>query len=266
MSKQWGRFAPVSTQIPYRLIWRSYGPEKSGKSHLGLSAPGPIAIQSFDIGLEGVVEKFTKQGKDIRYTKYEFDKNDCSQAAAKTIRDRFVEDFSTVLEPISASEARETSRKTGESRARTVIWDTETELWEVFRYAEFGDISDAPKSYVGLNARYRDLIQRAYNANVNLQLIQKVKERWGVVKKEKRDGSTVDSPYPTGIFEPTGFKEAGYIVQANLEHRWVKDQGFIVKVLNCRQNMNIAGGEFENIEFAELGQLVFPETSEEQWT
>lgn len=245
---KWGNFKPISIEIPFRLIWRSFGPEKSGKNHFGFTAPGPIAVQSFDIGLEGVVEKFLVEGKEIRACDYEFDKNDCSQDAAIAIRDQFIEDFDLAL-----------------TQARTIIWDTETELWEVFRYAEFDAMSDAPRNYVQLNARYRDLIQRAYDTGVNLQLIQKVKEKWQSVDKVDRNGRKTSSPYPTGEYEPTGFKEAGYIVQANIQHAWDKERGFILKVLNCRQNMGIAGEEYENFSFGDIAQLVFPTSSETDW-
>lgn len=249
--KDWGNFVPVSADVTYRLIWRSFGGEKTGKDHFGLTAPGPIAIQSFDVGLEGVVEKFLKGPlgpKEIVASEYEFDKNDCSQEAAVEIRDRFVEDFELALH-----------------MARTIIWDTETELWEVFRYAAFGGMSDAPRNYVELNAQYRDLIQKAYDTGVNLQLIQKVKEKWGTVDKVDRNGKKTSSPYPTGEMEPTGFKEAGYIVQANLRHRWDKERGFILDVINCRQNMTVSGEEYDNIDFPTFAQLVFPETDEESW-
>lgn len=244
----WGDFQMVSEKVPYRMIWRSFGPEKTGKNHFGLTGPGPVAIQSFDIGLEGVVEKFRVQGKEVRKTSYEFDKNDCSQDAAIAIRDRFIKDYHIAL-----------------NKARTIQWDTETELWEIFRFAEFGEASDAPKSYVGLNARYRDLVQCAYDANVNLQLIQKVKERWSTTKKQNRDGRIVDSPYPTGEFEPTGMKEVGYIVQANIKHSWVKGTGFQIEILNCRQNMGVAGETFENISMPEFAQMVFPDSDESDW-
>jgi hypothetical protein len=241
----WGNFTPVKEVIPYRLIWRSYGPEKSGKNHFGLTAPGPIAIQSFDIGLEGVVEKFVKAGKDIRAVSYEFERNDCTQAAAQALRDQFEEDYDIALQ-----------------QGRSVIWDTESELWELFRFAEFGEnaqgvSTDAPRNYVRLNSRFRDLVQRAYDSEANLQLIEKVKERWKTNDK--------GSPVPSGQFEPTGFKESGYLVQANIRHSWDKENGFGLHIQNCRQNMAIAGESYYNVEFAEIAQLVFSESSEEDW-
>ena len=101
---------------------------------------------------------------------------------------------------------------------------------------------------------------------MNLVLIQKMKERWAISKKMKNDGRIVDSPYPSGEWEPVGFKEAGYIVQVNLRHSWAKEKGFIVEVVNCRQNMEIAGTEYPGLTLPELGQLVFPESTEEDWS
>jgi hypothetical protein len=241
----WSRFKPLTDTVTHRLIWRSYGPEKSGKNHFGLTAPGPIAIQSFDIGLEGVAEKFVATGKDVRVCEYEFERNACSQADAAVICDQFVADFDAALQ-----------------HARTIVWDTETELWEMFRFAEFGEnpqgvSTTAPRNYVKLNARYRDLIQLAYDTGVNLQLIQKVKERW----TENAKGS----PVPSGVFEPTGFKEIGYLVQANLRHAWTKEHGFTIDVMNCRQNMGIAGETYEGFGFPELARAIFPDTTEADW-
>jgi hypothetical protein len=246
----------TSAAPPARLIWRSFGPEKTGKTHFGLTGPGPVAVLSFDVGLEGVVEKFVAAGKVVYLAEFEFDKDKCQQADAVEIRDRFTKAYALALD-----------------RARTIIIDTETELWELFRHAEFPFGTDAPKNYVQLNARYRDMIQLAYDAGVNLQLIQKVKEKWGTIKKINSQGREVDSPYPTGELEPTGFKELGYIVQANLRHGWTKERGFVVDVVNCRQNMQYAGVSLDAASMPsqtaptlpELGQLIFPTSTPEQW-
>lgn len=263
----WGRFKPIDATPRYRLIWRSFGPEKVGKDYFALTAPGPIAIQSFDIGLEGVVERFLRPPlgpKVVRTTEYEFSAR-ATQSEARDLWDQFVEDYRTALRV-----------------ARTIIWDTETELWEVARTKEFeandvGVATDAPKNYTPLNNEYRDLIQEAYDASVNLCLIQKVKEKWVTVEREKRDENgrktTVLSPQASGKYEPYGFKEAGYIVQANLRHFWTKADGFGIEVLNCRQNMDVAGETFTQMQedsslvknFSDFAQLVFPDSTENDW-
>lgn len=240
-----GNFKPLATTIPPRIIYRSWGQEKTGKNHFGFTGPSPIFGQYLDPGgTEGVAEKFIAGGefgppKEIYGTMYRFNKSTMDKAAAIEIRDQFIEDYDLALK-----------------RARTVQWD-ETEVWELFRWAEFDSDSDAPRLYAPLNARYRALLQAAYDSGVCLQLVQKVRERWGQNAK--------GSPVPLGVYEPTGFKEANYIVQMNLEHVWDKEQGFGVKVVNCRQNMTLSGETFWGMDFPSLAQLVFPHTTQEDW-
>ena len=135
--------------------------------------------------------------------------------------------------------------------ARTIQWD-ETEAWEVFRFAEFGRESAMGRDYGPVNGMYRGLLQEAYDAGVNLQLIQKVKEKW---VNEK----------PTGDFEPVGFKQANYIVQVNISHAWSRETGFVSTIVNCRQNVNLWGMDFVDLTFNELGQFVYPDTTAEDW-
>jgi hypothetical protein len=237
MAKQ-SVFESVSEDIVRRLIFRSWGLEKVGKNHFGFTAPGPIFGQYFDPGgIEGVAQKFLKAPlgpKEIKAIQYRFNKKTDDQEAAIKIRDKFVDDYAFAL-----------------TKARTIQWD-ETELWELFRFAEFGKESDTPREYGPLNGMYRGLLQDAYDAGVNLQLIQKVKEKWVNNK-------------PSGIMEPIGFKQANYIVQVNLEHSWTPEGGFNVKVVNCRQNTELWGEDYGAISFAELGCLVFPDSEQEEW-
>ncbi len=235
------RFKEVSTEDMRRLIWRSWGLDKTGKNHFGFTGPGPIYGLYFDPGgIEGVAQKFVRgeiegqPAKEIRALQYRFNKKKDDQEYAINLRDKFEDDYAYAL-----------------TKARTVQWD-ESEIWEMYRFAEFGSESDVPREYGPLNGRYRGLLQDAYDAGVNLQLIQKVKDEW---KNNK----------PTGEVVPIGFKQANYIVQISLEHSWDKDRGFVIKVVNCRQNTAIWGDEFENITFAELGQMVFPDSEAEEW-
>src|SRR5262245_51912446 len=145
------------------------------------------------------------------------------------------------------------------NRAKTIQWD-ETELWELCRFAEWGRESARGREYGPLNGEYRGWIQDAYDAGVNLQLIQKVKETW-------------ENDKPTGKMEPFGFKQAGNIVQVKLEHVWMKEAdedkglsaGFNVCIKECRQNMSIAYQNLGDINFQELGCLVYPDSEPEEW-
>ena len=244
-SVDWGNFTPINESIAYRLIYRSWGWDKVGKNHFGFTMPDPILGLYLDpAGTEGVVQKFLKgengtPKKEIRHIQYRFNKKWDDQDKAKEVRDQWMEDY-----------------QHGLTIARSVQID-ESELWELCRFAEFGRESDLGREYGPLNGMYRGLIQDAFDAGVNLQLVQKVKTKW--VKGE----STTD-------MEPLGFKQAGNIVQVSLEHRYDPEPKTITDrfkcvVVNCRQNTDVWGQEFTNLTFPELGQLVYPESSEGDW-
>ncbi len=234
-----GSFKHIDAVPPRRLLVASSGLEKTGKNHLGLTAPGPIFGQYFDPGgLEGMAEKFLKAPlgpKEIYQVQYRFNKRNDDQKAAKAVKEQFINDYRECL---------------AGGWARTIQWD-EAEFWEVCRFAEFGRESAKGREYGPLNGEYRGLIQEAYDAGVNLHLIQKVKEAW-------------ENDAPTGKMKATGFTGAANIVQVNLRHTWSKEDGFQVEILNCRQNMAIAG-EKADMNFTELAMLVYPDTEESDW-
>ena len=231
-------FKEISAEIPRRLIWVSSGREKCGKNHFGLTAPGPIYGQYFDPGgLEGVAEKFLEAPlgpKEIKACYYKFNKRADDQTYAREVKEQFIKDYYTALK-----------------HARTIQWD-ETEFWEVCRFAEFGRESARGREYGPLNGEYRGMIMDAYDAGVNLQLIQKVKEKW-------------EDDKPTGEMKPVGFQQAANVVQVNLAHSWSPETGFQTTISNCRQNMSIAGDTNTDLDFVTLAQLVFPDTTEEDW-
>ena len=247
-------FTAVSADERFRLVWRSWGLDKTGKNHFGLTGPGPIFGQYFDpAALEGVAEKFIRGDesvggipKEISAKFYRFRKNvgeDTAERmeACKELRDEFVADYQYALK-----------------HARTIQWD-ETEFWAVCRFGEFGRESAKTREYGPINDFYRGLILDAIDAGVNLQLIQKVKQAY-------KDDKPVD-----GAYLPTGFKEAGYIVQLNVHHTWSLEEGFGIEIANCRQNMSLAGERFTTADspgmtsFGAVAQMVYPDSTEEDW-
>lgn len=241
---QWGEAAP--SEPMYRLVWRSYGAEKTGKNYLGLTGPGPVAIQCFDIlGVQNTVEEFVRAGKEVRIKKYKFKRNDASQEQAKEIMAEFREDYESAL-------------KQG---FRTIQLD-ESELWEVCRFGWFGQGSERPSSYDPLNAWYREMIHLADDYPVNVQFIQKVKEKW--LNYVAPDGK--EKGKPSGKMAPYGMKEIQYMVDTNIEHSWNKEEGFVIDIVNCRANMALAGERLTNTNFPELATMIFGEDSAELWS
>ena len=245
MAKKPSKFTPLTSSIPRRLVWRSWGREKSGKNHFGLTAPGPVYGLYFDPGgLEGMAEKFLEE-KEIHAVQFRFNKKRNGQDEAKALKQDWIDAYEESL-----------------NNAKTIQWD-ETELWELCRFAEWGRESAKGREYGPLNGEYRGWIQDAFDAGVNLQLIQKVKEEW------------IDDK-PSGEMVPFGFKQAGNIVQVNLEHTYNplnaegepwenKNDGFNVKIYECRQNMGLSFENYGNIDFATLGQLIYPDSEAEEW-
>lgn len=250
------RFEKSNGILKPRLIWRGLGEFGTGKTHFALTAPGPIVFQSFDKGLEGVaLEEYGK--KDIYPIEYEWspaidDDNDDSgalQEMAREIRNKFIEDFVYACK-----------------HARTVVWDKEDDVWEVFRYAEFGKPSDQPNNFAPLNNRYRKYVNMPKSYDINFGCIQGLKNEWVTIRKKKPSGETVEKGAPSGNRVPKGFIELEGLVHVNITHR--REGGnFLIDVGKARgpAARDIQDQTFENLSFAEFAQLVFPETSEEDW-
>lgn len=232
-----------------RIIARSEGEVGSGKTHFWLTAPGPIVVQSLDQGLEGVaLGEYDK--KDIYPIEYDWSPTeDLEQDAAIEIRDQFIKDFEYACK-----------------HARTVLWDKEGQVWEMFRYAEFGAPNDAPRNYPKLNQRYMKHVNFPKSLDINFGLIQGMKDEWKTIRTKKASGESVEKGAATGNRIPAGFGDLGGLVHINLYHRR-EDGKFYIRVGKARGPgaHDIQDQEFANITFAELGVLAFPDTSEEDW-
>src|SRR2546425_146599 len=117
--------------------------------------------------MEGIVEPFVEAGKEIYLREYDWypGTENFSQDYAVALRKQFIEDYEAALD----------------SEARLVVWDKETDVWELFRYAEFGKPNDSPKDYAKLNQRYKALIERAKATGASLIVIEATKDDWGQV-------------------------------------------------------------------------------------
>lgn len=222
----------------------------SGKTSFWLGAPGPIVFMSFDQGLEGVVQKYQDE-KDIYVAEYEWaPTEDLSQDAAIELRDKFTEDFEYALK-----------------HAKTVVWDREDDIWELFRYAEFGSPNDAPRNYPALNQRYRRLINMPKPLDINFGLIQGMKDEWGS-KVNKKTGA--QGAASTGNRIRKGFSEIDGLVHINLEHRrkkQVDDDGTITTVFEIEVGkargpggQDVQDQTFQDLNFQSFASLVFPGT------
>lgn len=240
----------------YRTIIRATGEVGTGKTRFGLTGPEPLLYQSLDKGLEGIIEEFVEVGKTIYVRDYNWHPGTegFSQEYASQLRDEFIVDYEFALE----------------HGARLIVWDKETDVWEMFRYAEFGRPNDAPKDYAKLNQRYIALVNRVKNYEASLVLIQAMKDEWG--QSGPISGTTGKRTLmKSGVRIPTGYGRIDEIVFVELHFR--REAGeFYLDVGKCRQNSALQDQTLSSsdmpsgvITFADFGQLLMPGSAEADW-
>lgn len=212
--KQQHGFVDADPSVQDRMIVSVRGLEKQGKTHFALTAPDPIAVFSLDIGTEGVVSKFKRDGKKI-----------------------IIKDLSTGGDADEGEKVWEGFKKAysaclQDSQVKTVVIDTETELWELIRLARFGKLTQVmPYHYGPVNGEYRKVIREAYDSSKNLILLHKMKPKY---VNDKR----------TNEYERAGFNDVGFLAQVNCQvYRDPVDEGgeFNLEILDCRQNADASG-------------------------
>lgn len=254
---KWARYIRADASVKNRFIGLSCGEPGSRKTTFWLEAPGPTVIQSLDQGLEGVVAQVLDKdpSKEIYVSEYSWapnpdDEIGMLQDQAIEIRDKFTADFEYAIQ-----------------NARTVVWDKEGDVWEMFRYAEFGAANDAPRNYPMLNQRYRRLISMAKASNCNFGLIEGMKDEW-VSKTNNKTGA--QGAVASGNRIRAGFGELEGLVHMVLTHTGTCADDWALTVGKARGpgGHDVAGQTFAYADvpsFVELAQLVFPETSEDDW-
>lgn len=166
--------APTEFTKRSGVITEIWGPTGSGRTHLALTAPGPIAYIYFHEKMDGVIQKFAKQ-KTIRCIK-----------AGGAFRGDEKEIQSAAWE---AMEAYEAAYYDSFSWARTTILDTHNEAWYLERLAEFGAPKPSKgrvdKNYAAINNRWMSMLNMARTQErTNVILVGQVEDEW----KDTPDG------------------------------------------------------------------------------
>lgn len=266
------RFELASADKKLRTILRVIGLHGTGKTRLALTAPDPILFQSVDYGTEGVVEEFVKQGKQIYVREYDWnpgdrelvdkdgDLTDKGKARAQELRTQIEDDYDFALR----------------NGAKTVVWDKESDIWQLYRYAEFGAPNDQPKDYAKLNARYTAQINKVKRHDANLILIQSMKDEWGTKTTRNSRGEAKATLTQTGNKVPWGYDRLDELVFAELCCRREDSEAgpefyfdFCYPALpgfgKCRQAAHLSGQSIPAMTFTELGTLLIDGSEEEEW-
>lgn len=254
----WSQFKRATSDRRLRTIALVSGEVDTGKTRLGLTGPGPILVQSLDKGMEGVVERILGDPSDPAYSpdkeiyirEYDWNpaKDDFSQDYAIDLREQIKSDFAYGLK-----------------NACTILWDKETDIWQVFRYAEFGAPNDAPKNYPRLNQEYFRLINSAKESDVNFFMIQSMKDEWVSEKTVDRNtGQSKTKGVSSGRRVRSGFDRLDELVLMEI-HCTYEAGKFWFEIGKSKQNKNLTGETMEAVTLPELGTLIFPDTTVEQW-
>lgn len=248
------RFTRADDTPKHRIIWAGYGEAGSGKTTFGLGAPGPIFIQSLDQGLEGVVEPFTQE-KEIFVKEYVWAPApgaELLQTDAQDLREQFIADFEYAL-----------------PRVRTILWDKESDVFSLFTYAEHGfSEQGSPKNWDGLKNRLRRLISLVKETDINFGLLQGMRNEWVAGPVNPNTGKK--GMQQTGKRIRSGMDEIAGLVHLDLFHERVKTAGeslfqFSVGKSRGPGSKTVQDQTFENVSFSDFAQLVFPDSTEEDW-
>lgn len=247
------RYTKATTDVKARIIANSVGEAGVGKTSFWLGAPGPIVIQTLDQGLEGVVESYAAT-KDIYVATYDIGQTigeSFTHSKACESRDKFIEDFEHAI-----------------SHARTIVWDRETDVYDLFQYAVNGT-DDAygaatPKDWDKLKGQIRRMIAMAKASDVNFGLIQGMRNEW-VPQVNKKTGAKAAGQSGKRIAK--GMDDIDALVHTNLFHER-NGTDFSITVGKSRGPGGYACQDqtFENLSFADLAMLIYPDSEPEWWS
>jgi len=222
------------SKAPQRAITKIGGLDKSGKSHLSLTANGPIVYHSIDIGTEGVVEKFQESGKQVLVKEITYKKGE-PQSVYQDMWETFKQDFALGL-------------TMGEGM---VVIDTWSEIYELARLAKFGKLEQVqPHHYGSVYAELRGLIRDVYDTQMSAALLTKMAP-----------------DYDTKELVEKGFKDTDFMVQMNIRttmvigadgkpvyNLWVKNSRLNAKNLT---NLTLSSVEEDGTDRFDFSQLVW---------
>jgi hypothetical protein len=249
-------FIRAGIEITPRLIVCTQAMQKCGKTHWYLTGPPPIAVIDIDDGIHRAIKGFQKE-KEIYVARYRkaFTGIRVNGNSAKEISD--------------AADAQLQQMRTDYiqalGEARTVAVDGAAELYEIARLASFGRTEKVlERDYGPVNREMKMWVDLARNSNANVVFTHRMKREYQYIKETKKSE-------PTGEMVLEGWGKMVYECDLVVQH-WVDDKEPIPDryhstVISCGMNPELDGedyqGELNN--FATIGQLVFPETTEDQW-
>ena len=234
MSDILNRFSRYSGSGGKRIIVSIWGKEKTGKTHFALTFPEPIVFLDFDLGLEGVIDKFGD--KRIYWKAYTSRTPELTVADANRMLMEFVDDYQNALN----------------LGAGTIVVDTATHLWQLIQKVRMDEIKRKrekkgqevyPFDYADANAYYQNLVNAVKSTKLNLVLLHRAREIYDA------------RGHKTGEFEAQQNNGTPYLVQIVI-HLEKRKHERVATIESCRMYPELEGVSLTNAGYSELVKLL----------
>lgn len=244
-------FIRAGIEITPRLIVCTQAMSKAGKTHWYLTGPAPIAVIDIDDGIHRAVKEF-QSDKEIYVARYRRAFTEIRQNGntAQAVMDAAAEQL----------EKMRTDYIQALKEARTVAVDGGSELYETVRLACFGRTEKVlGREYGPVNREMKLWLDLARNSDANVVFTHRLRDKYVNDKK-------------SGELEMEGWKKFPYetdmVIQQWVEPNEPIPDRYHCTVLSCGMNPELDGQDFNGVtaDFSTIAQLVFPESSPEDWS
>lgn len=228
-------FVDAPATFTNRRLWVTIdGEDKTGKTHLSLTAPGDKSVIDLNDGLNGVVQKAVarKSGR-IQVAHWPL-----PYAGSKEEVKR---------KAIAAWEGMAKDYQLSLAKGGSTIVDGGTEVYRLARQSEFGDVKSkggkGQLDYDMVNSKMRGLLRLFHAHKANVILLHQLKDEWQTVT----DSNGQKKSKTTGKRIRDGFDEIQFMVELGLRtFKRVDTDGlhFGATLEICRFDPTIEGVEF----------------------
>lgn len=183
------------------------GEEKCGKTTFELTAPGPLGVIDFDLGIARAISgrpdlRAKLEMPGTRYESY-------SIRTPSGLNRKSDEDVLNVFRPVLKKLQQDFDAMVLDKGIRTIVIDTASALWKLIEYVGSGRMGNYPYQLrIEINATYTGMLDAIRCERKHAILAHRVKDEW------KKDAT--GQSQQTGKMVRDGFGDSKYAVDANI--------------------------------------------------
>lgn len=253
-----------------RTIWSVKGLPKTGKNRFAFTAPSDIVLHRFDTSSQGALEEMQFGTKGLRIYTHDYTPPILPTGIVALTDQQLKDQYKPVLDNFDRN------FRALAPRARTTIIDTESELWQIQRLAQYGKITQiVALQYANLNRAVTEWVRLfEQGENNNLILLSQAREEWGNGTDDKGKAIRVK----TGRLERMGSDAADFLVQAFFNAGYIEAQigpqgqvlepaHFYLDLVRSDTNADLVGMRWwdKQITFQNVASALYPKVPAEAW-